>query len=161
MKRIAAVLAVAAFAVTARAGTATDQFDVKVVVPSVCSITVPDFDFGSYDPHSVNSATGIDAVGSNKISVKCTGGSGPQVALNDGANVLTGQRRMKNGSAYLNYELYSDSGYGSPWRTAYVSLSPAPAGLVDAEYDLYGKIDRGQNVPVGTYTDTITATVSF
>jgi spore coat protein U-like protein len=69
-----------------------------------------------------------------------------------------------SGADVLNYNLYMDAGGGSIWGdggggsenlVAYVTQE-AP---VNAK--IYGKIPAGQNVLVGSYSDTVTVSILY
>jgi spore coat protein U-like protein len=74
---------------------------------------------------------------------------------------------MSNGTDSLQYELYSDVAGGTVWGNsggalvtwgAFGSIASQGAGV---SRPVYGRIPGGQDVSVGSYTDTITATVNF
>jgi spore coat protein U-like protein len=66
---------------------------------------------------------------------------------------------MKDGTDFLDYQLYTDSEHTTVWDnttgqsvTGTGASSPTP---------VYGVITKGQNVPAGSYTDTVVATITF
>lgn len=99
----------------------------------------------------------------NVLSVTCTnGGTTAQVLLNSGLNPGTGaspERLMMNATHALTYKLFSDPAIHSEWNA-----TSGPSIVQDGSaHDLtvYGAIDPGQPVFVRTYSDTVTATVTF
>lgn len=155
----------------AYAGTATGSLGVTATVSANCiidsgSLTLA---FGAYDPVQANLSTA--ATGSTGLTVYCTKGATPtSIDLSDGANVSGGVRRMANGTDYLEYDLYKDSGRTSRWGAGAtnglvpdVSASATTALTVGGSaINIYGKIPAGQNtVPAGTYSDTVNITVNF
>ena len=93
----------------------------------------------------------------------CTKGTGATVGLGDGDNFLSGARRMKNGSEYLTYELYKESGRTNVWGNsggALVTLANAASNAAQT-LTVYGRIAPGQNVSVGNFGDAVQITVTY
>ena len=166
--RLAAVSAFVIGATTvgveAYAGTATSNLSVGATVATNCTITTTAVTFGSYDPVSANAAADLDAAGA--VNVNCTSGSAATITLGQGSNADTGStdaapvRRMKDaGTDYLTYQLYSDSGRSAVWENV-TGVSHTGTGAAVA-VSVYGRVTSAQNVPAGTYADTVVATVTF
>ncbi len=66
-------------------------------------------------------------------------------------------RSMVNGAVLLNYGLFTDSGHTTNFATL-ASANGTGAAVVTT---VYGQVPAGQYVAPNTYTDTITATVSY
>lgn len=151
---ILALLTCLANTPAAYAATATTTFNVTATVPTSCSVSAGgDLAFGSYI------GTELDAT--TTVSITCTNGGAYTVGLDNGLHPLSTQRRISNGTNYLNYELYSDSGMTAPWGNvsgSWVSGTGTGSAQVDT---VYGKLDSGQALNVGTYTDTVTVTVTY
>ena len=151
-----------------QAGTATANLTVQATVTSNCTITTTAVDFGNYDPIVANASAALDAPAGGKVTLVCSNGAAAKVTLSEGANPTGGStaaapaRRLKHGTTdYLTYTLYSDAGKQNVWGdTAGTGLAHTGTGA-QADLDVYGTVDGGQNVPVGTYTDTVVATVTF
>jgi spore coat protein U-like protein len=144
------------------AGSATANLTVTATVGPNCTITTTPVAFGAYDPVVANAVTNDDDVGT--ISIACTKGTAATIGLGLGANVTGTTRRMKDATTdYLNYELYLDSTRATVWGTAGVNLFSAGAApsKVARPFTVYGRIPSGQDVPSGSYTDTVVATVNF
>jgi spore coat protein U-like protein len=92
--------------------------------------------------------------------VACTKGSTGLVSLDNGLNFSGGARRMKTGTNFLSYEMYNDAGRTTVWNASntvsYTAASKASTGLT-----LYGRVAGGQDVAVGSYSDTVIATITF
>lgn len=152
----------------AHAGTATSDLGVSATVSASCSITTTSaLDFGTYDPAVTHASTDLDSTGG--ISVTCTSGAPVTITLGEGVNADTGStaaaplRRMIDGGGtnYLSYSLYSDGGRTAVWgNDATVDVETTGTGAAEA-HTVYGRVAGGQNVPAGTYTDTVVATVTF
>lgn len=145
----------------AAAQTDSANFQVTANVVTTCRIEAGNtLDFGNYDPTSTAVATG-----STTIRVRCTNGTTAPIALNDGQNGGGGDcttRAMAAGGNQLAYGLYRTTGTGSPWGCAAGnSLSYTAANAAWSTLTVYGQIPAEQNAPVGSYTDTVTATVTF
>jgi spore coat protein U-like protein len=147
------------------AGTSTDTFAVTANVVDSCLITATDINFGDYDPVSTNATTPVTR--SDVFSYTCTSGTSATVSMSEGtytsATGSTPQRAMMNGTNALLYNLYSDAGYTNVWQTTSGTGHSVAVGTGSAQsFTVYAKIDAGQNtVPVGSYSDTVTVTITF
>lgn len=149
----------------ANATTSTANLSVTATVSSNCSISTTVLAFGSYDPVGANASTALESTGG--VVVTCTSGASTAVTLGQGANPNTGSsdttplRRMYDGSAYLSYTLYSNPGRTTVWgNTSGTSLAHTGTGTATT-LTVYGRVAAGQNVPAGSYADTVVATVTF
>ena len=156
-------------AAPAFAGSVTGSLDATATVANSCSISsVTAIAFGTYDPAVANASSPLDAAGA--INVLCTKGGAFQVQLDQGANAdaastcLAPVRQLKDANGDLiKYDIYSDTGRATAWacdvsnQVAQTSASAsAPTNLAT-----YGRIPPAQDVPAGSYSDTVTITVSF
>jgi spore coat protein U domain-containing protein, fimbrial subunit CupE1/2/3/6 len=158
----AAVLAgTAIFAVTpAFAGnTVGGAIHVGLEVIDECTIDTEDIDFGQVGIVQSDINTTAD------ITIECTKRTPYAIALNKGVvGASTANRQMENGDGDLiNYNLYSDSGWGSIWGSVVGTdtVDSASADGADEVLTIYAKVPSHQNVPIGTYADTITATIWY
>ena len=125
--------------------------------------------FGPYDPVVTNASGGADLDGTGSVGIKCTPGNGTSISLDSGANASGNQRRMQgpagSSSAFLNYDLYSDSGRTTAWGNGSNGASSfaisAASNAAERTFTVYGRIPKGQDVNVGSFTDTVQATVNF
>ena len=143
------------------AGTATGTVAISASVTNVCSITnSPSISFGSYSPLS---GSNLDVNGT--ISLACTKGDVATIALDVGANSAHASgttRAMASGTNYLSYEIYSNLGLSTVWGTGTSAVTePAAPSNVAVNYTAYGAVPNSQNVPAGSYSDTVNITVSF
>ena len=139
------------------AATATSSFTVSASVTANCTISAGALAFGAYDPVVANASANLDQT--STISVACTKGATASVGLDNGAN-FSGGRRMKSGTDYLGYEMYSDSGRSTVWNTA-APVSYTAASKAASSLTVYGRAAGGQDVPAGSYSDTVIATITF
>lgn len=149
----------------ALAATYKGSLPVTTTVAASCSLgAVRSVVFGVY---SYADVTPKDAEGS--IVVKCPEeGLAYNVGLNEGTGkeasdvnprVMTGP-----GDGLLQYGLFQDSRHSIIWGNTPGKDTVSGVGNGDEEdrpLVFYGRIPAGQNVPVGSYADTVTITVNF
>lgn len=72
------------------------------------------------------------------------------------------QLAQSPGTGRLNYNIYKDGGYSSLWGdgTAGTSALMVNTTTKTTSVTIYGKIDPGQDAPVGNYKDTVIVSVS-
>jgi spore coat protein U-like protein len=153
-------------ATVSHAGTQTANLAVNATVTANCTISTAAVAFGSYDPVVANATTALNGTGS--VTVTCTSGDAANVTLGQGADAATGStdaaplRQMKDsGSDVLAYSLYSDGARSTVWgNTTATGVSDTGNGTAQT-LTVYGSVAAGQNVPAGTYSDTVVATVTF
>ena len=128
-----------------------------------CTITTAPVNFGAYDPVAANATAPLDGIGT--VTVTCTKGAPAKVGLSAGSNAQGTTRRMSGGAAaYLTYELYKDTGRATVWgdTAEHRPRYPCGAGPKPARPSpVYGRVAAAQDATVGTYTDTVVATVNF
>lgn len=154
--------AIIAGAMSASAATATANLSVSATVTNNCTISTAALAFGAYDPVVANASADLDGTGT--VTVACTKGSTATIGLGLGANSSGSTRRMSDGSSnYLTYELFQDSGRSTVWGNAGAGLlSPVAAPSKAARnFTVYGRVTSNQDVPAGSYSDTVVATVNF
>ncbi|GAB3736975.1 hypothetical protein GCM10028862_21990 [Luteimonas pelagia] len=152
---------VAAGLSSASAGTDTADFGVQLVVQNACTITAgntaSDLDFGSV---TGNIAADID--GSTDLTVNCNNGAIYDIGLGAGNNASGGQRRMSNGTQFVDYDLYQDAGRTTVWGAQGSGDEVGGTGTNSAQtITVYGRVPSGQSVGAGTYNDVVTATIEF
>jgi spore coat protein U-like protein len=134
----------------------------SAAVPATCSIAAAPIGFGAYDPIGANATAPSDATGA--VTTTCTRGAATTIALDLGRNPAGAQRRMTDGAGhFLPYGLFQDAAHTTPWGSSGADLlSPAPApGSGPRTFTVYGEIPGAQDPFVGSYVDTVTATVAF
>jgi spore coat protein U-like protein len=144
------------------AGSATANLSVTATVSANCTISTTAVAFPAYDPIVTNASVNDDGTGS--VIVTCTRGTAATIGLGLGANASGSQMRMKDATTdYLNYALYQDSGRATVWGNSGAGLlSPVAApDKTPRTFTVYGRIPSAQDVPAGSYTDTVVATVNF
>jgi spore coat protein U-like protein len=135
---------------------ATATFSVTATIVKDCTVSATNLAFGNY--------TGGVSNSTSTVSVTCTSGTtytvGLSAGLATGATVTT--RKMQNGSALLNYGLYSNSGHTTNWGNTSATNWVSGTGSGSAQgITVYGQIPAAQYVKPGSYTDTITVSVTY
>jgi spore coat protein U-like protein len=136
--------------------TASTTITVTATVAKDCGVSATALAFGNYTG-TVNNST-------STITVTCTNTTtytvGLSAGLASGATVTT--RKMQYGTFLLPYAMYSNSGRTTNWgNTAATNwVSGTGSGAAQA-LTVYGRIAANLFVNPGTYTDTITATVTY
>ena len=160
----AVLLAGAGVAAEATAATASTTFQVTASVEKTCRIeAVSSLAFGNYDPTSDTAATGTGT-----IRVRCTTGTIAPIALNQGVNrsgdTTCVNRAMKSAASdELSYGLYQATGATTAWGCAAGTntYSYTAANASWNNLTVHGVIPAAQTAPIGAYTDTVTATITF
>ncbi|HHX8598191.1 TPA: Csu type fimbrial protein [Legionella pneumophila] len=143
------------------------SFKVTASVASACTITSTPVNFGNYNP-----VLGpIPSYGTGTVSIACVPGLSPTITLGLGNNASGNTRRMANGSNTITYELYQPStnspgaacAYSTVWGTTGTNIftPTSPTNISARSYNICGKVATAQSVPATTYTDSITAIVTY
>jgi spore coat protein U-like protein len=155
-------------AALAQAGTATANMAVQITITASCTINATTLDFLS-NAGTVLVSSNVDAQAN--VSVTCTSGSPYSIGMNNGANASASQRRMISGGNFLNYNLYTDTARTAAWTTTTQTAScTGGAGTCvlgtgtgsSQSVTIYGRVPSiGTAPPPGTYTDTVTMTITY
>lgn len=130
---------------------------------AACTVTTTSINFGNYD---VGLTLHNDSTGT--ITVACDLAPPPDVTIMIGPSSNSGvfnPRKMRHSSIseFLNYNLFTDASRTVIWGngtqgTSTITLKnvlkPKPQTVT-----IYGRISAGQDVSVGHYSDTLTATI--
>ena len=149
------------FGPMASAATATANLGVSATVTNNCTISTAALAFGSYDPVVAHASTNLDGTGT--VIVACTKGATATIGLGLGSNASGSVRRMKDAATnYLTYELYQERPHDGVGNAGAGLLSPGAAPSKAARnFTVYGRVASNQDVPAGSYNDTVVATVNF
>ncbi len=121
---------------------------------AVCSVQSAGVAFGAYDTLDPSP---LDGIGS--VHVDCDSDTSLTVDLGSGTGSFD-QRRMSGGAASLDYNLYTEGTRSIVWGDG-INGSDVSASGSSIDLPIYGRIPARQNVPVGTYSDTVIITVSY
>lgn len=122
---------------------------------ATCSVSSPGVAFGGYDPLA---SAPTDGVGN--IAVSCDGVASYTIALGPGGGDFT-SRAMTNGSSALQYNLYTSPLRTTVWGDGSGNTSTVSDTATGGNYAVYGRINERQNVTAGTYSDTLTITITY
>lgn len=143
----------------AHGATKTATFKVMATVISDCSIiSVPDINFGSVGVMTAN----LDITGS--ITVSCTPGTSYTLSLDAGSAVgsTVSNRLMAQGANTLQYQLYSDSGRTQAWGMTPGTDTQGGTGTgSNTLYTIYARLPPQSTPPVGLYSSTVTASITY
>jgi spore coat protein U-like protein len=151
----------------ASANTASTSVGIVSNVGANCIASANPITFGNYSP--LNSQP---LIATGALIITCTQDATPSVAMSLGANPSGSTRRMAAGLGnYLPYRVLAPT---APTPNASCSgaitdypavapgftLSPAPS-FAPRTFTVCGLIAPGIDAPVGNYSDTLQATISF
>ena len=122
--------------------------------PDICTITTPGLAFGAY--------TGAQLDLTATLTLQCDHDKTVVVALSTGQGSYT-TRKMKSGTAELNYNLYTDINRTNVWtNVAGGTVSVTLKKNVAVNVTVYGRIPSGQDPWVGDpYQDSVTASFPY
>lgn len=151
-----------ALAGTAHAAQKTSSFQVSATVSKNCLISAGNLSLGTFTGDN-------DLAATSGITVKCTSGTTYDVNLSAGNSGSYASRTLSNGTDTLVYNLYTDAGYTTVWGDGSTGgtgrLGGTGAGMgTEQTLVVRGRLLASQNagpVGVGTYTDTIIATIVY
>ena len=135
-----------------------------------CQVAANGPAFGTYNPTNTSATV---ANGTLTATCTLTSGNSATVTLTSsystGASGTFSSRVMLSGTNRLSYNLYFDATYtqirgdgtgGSQTGNGSMSLTRA-APTQEIQSTIYGRVTAGQDVAPGTYSDTITVTVTY
>ncbi|QDQ81101.1 spore coat protein U domain-containing protein [Paraburkholderia megapolitana] len=134
-------------------------FSVSATVVNNCNITATNISFAASSV--LNSA--LSATGS--ITAQCTNSDAYRIALNGGisGNVVARTMQRSGGGGAVNYQLYTDAAHTTTWGdgTAGTTMVTATGSGNQQVISVYGVVPPQTTPAPGSYSDTITATISF
>jgi spore coat protein U-like protein len=152
-----------ALAGTAQGATKSSTFQVTATVSKNCVMSAAPMSLGTFDGTN-------DLTASSNITVNCTNGTPYTVDLDKGSAPAFTMRTMKSGTDVLNYNLYTTNTYTTVWGdntggTGRNSGTGAGMGAGQTQtLTVFGRlraVDNTGSFSAGTYTDTITATITY
>lgn len=161
--KLSVLLLALAFAGSAFADSTTGTMTVTANIPASCTVNNATLAFGNYDPVSANVTAPLDQ--QVALNWNCTNTTPAHIRLGQGTNpALTSTdliplRQMANGTNMLAYFLYSDTGRSTVWENN-TGVAVTGSGVAQNS-NVYGRVTGGQNVPAGSYTDSVVITLSY
>lgn len=120
-----------------------------------CSVDAQGVNFGSYD---VFNNENTDSTGN--IHVACNPSNSFSIALSAGNGSYT-SRFMASGANRLTYNLYINANHTSIWGDGTGVTSLLNNNGTSVNSTVYGRVPARQNLPAGSYSDTIVVTITF
>ncbi len=147
------------FASPSFAATTTSTFTATITLAATCVInSTQTLDFGTQGVLTANvPATSV-------IAVQCTNTTPFNIGLDvgTGAGATVAVRKMTSGGATVNYSLYSDAGHTTVWGNTIATDTVASTGTGAAQnFTVFGLVPPQTTPAPGTYTDTVTVTVTY
>ena len=144
-----------------RAQVGAAGFGVGATVLRSCDIETTALAFGVYDPVVLHAAQPLDRDAS--VAITCTKGTPATIGINDGSNGTSGARYLASGTARLRYDLFRDGARTQRWGDgpADALLAGEAPSEAPRAFIVYGRVFSNQDVPVGTYSDSVVVTVEF
>lgn len=142
------------------AATKSQTFQVLATMVSDCTvISAPNIDFGSIGVLTNN----IDVT--STLTVACTPGTTYTVSLDAGTgagSTITDRRMASGGGGSLKYQLFRDTGRTQNWgNTAGTDTQGGTGTGGNSAYTIYARIPAQTAPAVGSYTSTVTATITY
>jgi spore coat protein U-like protein len=159
---IAAIAALMALAPTgaAFAGSTTGTLPVTATISNSCTFgTISPLAFGAYDPAVANASGGTDLAASTTFAMTCTNGAAISINLDNGLHASGGSRFMASGANNLQYAVYQDPSHTTVWDNLTAENTTGTGS--SQSISVYGVIPKGQSEPNGSYSDTVTITLTY
>jgi spore coat protein U-like protein len=138
-------------------------------VTFTCTVSANGIAFGNYNPLS---PSGDAAVGSWSVTCNAIGSGSATVSgtlsLSTGSSGTYAARTLKSGTHSLQYNIYLTPGYAQVLGDGSAgTFAPSDSGTVTAGQvyqitgSMYGYMPPSQDVPAGSYSDSIIVTVTY
>lgn len=147
---------------------ATGSMTVGSTVAASCSAFAQGAGFG-FAAYTNLSPTNVDAT--TTVTATCTAGTPYTMAVSAGTHYNAaggmggGWRNLQNGTtltSFLGYAVYQDAARTIFWGDGVNgSLGAVAPGTGTATYTLYGRIPANQAAVIGSYTDTVVASLTY
>ncbi|WP_342315269.1 spore coat U domain-containing protein [Lysobacter sp. FW306-1B-D06B] len=142
------------------AATRTASFTVNASIINDCTIiAIPNLDFGTIGVQN------IAYYGTSNLVVACTPGTAYSVSLDAGSvgGSTVAVRSLSGPGGTMTFNLYRDAGYTQIWGMTPGTDTAGGTGTgSNQSYTIYGRIYAMQTTKApGTYTTTITATITY
>ena len=158
--------------VSAYATASVSDMAVTAEINANCIMSTTDLAFGAYDPIVANAASDLRATAT--VSTTCTLGATGVITMSPGdhfsycvGNDCNRQLANAEETSFLRYNIYTDANYwfSGIWNNDVEEMSSVAGFLgsgVSHNLTVYGEIPKNQkNALAGSYTDTITVTLTY
>ncbi|MEE2979654.1 MAG: spore coat U domain-containing protein [Pseudomonadota bacterium] len=141
------------------AATKTTTFTVSLTLQNDCSISANALNFGTQGVLSAN----VDQTTS--LSVTCSTAAPYNVGLDAGTttgSTIAARLLAGTGTATVGYQLYRDTARTQIWGNTVGTDTVTGTGTGTAQaLTVYGRVPPQNTPAAGTYTSTVTATITF
>jgi spore coat protein U-like protein len=141
------------------ASTTTSTFAVQSTITASCTInSASTLNFGSQGVLTAN----VDQT--STLQMQCTNTTPYNIGLDQGTGTgaTVAARMMTSGANTVTYSLYSDSGRATVWGNTVGTNTVAATGSGGSQsYIVYGRVAAQTTPAPGTYSDTVTVTVTY
>jgi len=138
----------------------TFPFTASATVPVNCrAYATTELNFGS-----ISGLITANNDQTSTIGMTCTGRTAWTVGLNNGLNPSGIVRRMRLGAttSYVNYELFRETGRTNRWgNTIGTNTVPGTGTGIAQSLTVFGRVPAPQAAAAGSYSDTITVTITY
>jgi spore coat protein U-like protein len=143
----------------AEASSASGSLPVSLTIQGACSLqSAANLGFGA------QTSVGANLYATSVIGVTCTNSTPYTVGLSagTGSGATVAARMMMNGSASIPYAIYQDAGHSQVWgvTSGVDTQAGTGTGLIQS-FTAYGEVPPVSNPLAGSYSDTISVTVSY
>ncbi|SED33925.1 Spore coat protein U (SCPU) domain-containing protein [Rhizobiales bacterium GAS188] len=138
--------------------TSTASFNATASVTTTCRVTTSNLNFGAVGVIAANS----DA--STNLGPVCTNGTPYTIGLDGGLSGATNptQRKMTNGAPFVLYGLYQDAARSQAFGNTIGTNTVGGTGTgLSQTVSVFGRVAPQATPAPGTYSDTITVTLTF
>lgn len=128
---------------------------------ATCTTSSTGVAFGNYNPVSA-----FPTFASGTVTVTCSGIGllvSYTIRVSGGGSGNTASRRMSAGAKLLPYNLYTGAAYTTVWDdvTGVSGSFLLSLGSTSFNHPVYGRILAQQPAPAGSYSDSLTITVTY
>lgn len=157
--RTALAAALLAAAPMAFADTTADTMTVSIEIENACTVDAQDMAFGAQSDLSAGLNSSAD------VTVDCTNQGAINVAFSAGSSGDFANRTMQGPSgATIDYQLYDAASGGQvlgDGTNSTATFSGTSTGTTVDTFTVYGIVPAQGAKPVGNYSDSITATLTY
>lgn len=134
------------------------NWTIRANVQPACTVSASDLNFGTVG--LLDNGAPHDAI--STVAVTCVNGTAWKIGLDNGMHAAGNTRRMQGPGGFITYELYRDSGHNQRWGNypGVDTVNGSGNGTAQTR-TVYGRVPSQITPNAGTYSDTITVTVTY
>jgi len=120
-----------------------------------CALNVVGLNFGAYSIFDTQ-----DTAITTNVGVTCDTDTSFEISLSAGSGTFA-SRTLVSGANLLSYNLYVDPAHLTIWGDGSPGTATVSGSGTSRNFTVYGRVPARQNAFVGSYSDTITVTITF